>query len=51
MNLQSILSLIVLIVILYVAFRVGAFLIKVLLGLAAIGLVIWLVMQLFNSSS
>lgn len=40
----------VLIVVLYLAFRVGAFLMKVLLGLVAIGLVVWLVAGLFAAA-
>lgn len=42
----DVISLVVLIVVLYLAFRIGAVLMKVLLGLVALGLIVWLVMGL-----
>lgn len=48
MDVSNIVGVVVLIVVIYVAFRVGAFLMKGLLGLLAIGLVLWLVMSLFG---
>jgi hypothetical protein len=42
MNTESIINLVILIVVLYLAFRIGTVLLKVLLGLLAIALVIWL---------
>jgi len=44
----GLLNLIVLIVVVYVALRVGAVLMKVLLGLVAIALLIWLLAGLFG---
>lgn len=41
MNTESIFSLLLLIAVLYLAFRIGAILLRVLLGLVAIGLFIW----------
>lgn len=46
----DILVLLVLIAVLYLAFRVGAFLMKVLLGLVAIGLVVWLIAGLVGAA-
>ncbi len=46
MNPESLIALTVLIVILYIAFRVGAVLMRLALGLLAIGIVAWLVMRL-----
>jgi hypothetical protein len=46
----DILVILVLIAVLYLAFRVGAFLMKVLLGLVAIGLVVWLVAGLVGAA-
>lgn len=46
MNLESLIALVLLIVILYIAFRVGALLMRLALGLLAIGVVAWLVMRL-----
>lgn len=48
MDLSNVLSVAVLIVLIFLAFRVGAFLMKVLLGLLAIAVVIWLVSSLFG---
>ena len=48
MDLSNILSIVVLIVVIFLAFRVGAFLMKGLLGLVAIGIVVWLVASLFG---
>lgn len=44
----GLLNLVVLIVVVYVALRVGAVLMKVLLGLVAIALLIWLLAGLFG---
>jgi hypothetical protein len=46
----NVLNVLILIVVVYLAFRVGAFLMKVLLGLLAIGLVFWLVSNLVGAS-
>ena len=46
MDLTGVLGWVVLIVLVYVAFRVGAVVLKVVLGLLAIGLVVWLVQGL-----
>ncbi|MDZ7802211.1 MAG: hypothetical protein U5K81_15650 [Trueperaceae bacterium] len=48
MEASNIVGVVVLIVVIYVAFRVGAFLMKGLLGLLAIGLIVWLAMSLFG---
>ena len=48
MDLSNILGIVVLIVVIFLAFRIGAFLMKGLLGLVAIGVVIWLVASLFG---
>jgi hypothetical protein len=45
---MEILGVLVLLVVIFVAFRVGAFLVQVLLGLLALGLVVWLVSGLFG---
>lgn len=47
----EILNLVILIVVVFLAFRIGAFLMKGLLGLLAIGLLVWLVMSLVNGQS
>lgn len=44
MTLESLFGLVLLIVVLYVAFQVGALLMRLALGLLAIGIVVWLVM-------
>ena len=49
MDLSNILTVVVLIVVIFLAFRVGAFLMKGLLGLLAIALIAWLVMRLFGA--
>lgn len=46
----DVISLVVLIGVLYLAFRIGAVLMKVLLGLLALGLLAWLVMGLFGGA-
>jgi hypothetical protein len=46
MGLESIIGIVVLVVILFVAFRIGAVLMRLALGLLAIGIVIWLIMGL-----
>jgi hypothetical protein len=46
MNIENVVSIIFLIVVLYVAFRIGAVILKILLGLLAIGIVVWLVQGL-----
>jgi hypothetical protein len=43
MDMSDVLGWVVLIVLVFLAFRIGAFLMKVLLGLLAIALVVWLV--------
>lgn len=48
MDFGDILGIIVLIVVIFLAFRIGAFLMKGLLGLVAIGIVIWLVASLLG---
>lgn len=48
MDLSNILGLVVLIVVVFLAFRVGAFLMKIFLGLLAIAVVIWLLSSLFG---
>ena len=48
MNVDSLLSLLLLIVVLYIAFRVGAIILKVLLGLLAIGLFIWFIANMLG---
>lgn len=48
MNLSNVLGIVVLIVIVFLAFRIGAFLMKGLLGLLAIAVVIWLLVSLFG---
>lgn len=51
MTIESLLGLVVLIVILYVAFRVGALLMRLALGLLAVGIVVWLIMGLMAGVS
>jgi hypothetical protein len=46
MNIENVVSIIFLIVVLYVAFRIGAVILKILLGLLAIAIVVWLVQGL-----
>jgi hypothetical protein len=48
MDLGEILNLAVLIVVIYLAFRIGAVLMKIVLGLVAIALVWWLVSSLVD---
>ncbi|MDZ7708388.1 MAG: hypothetical protein U5J97_10965 [Trueperaceae bacterium] len=48
MDLMNIVNIAVLIIVVYVALRVGAVLLKVLLGLIAIGLAVWLIAGLFG---
>jgi hypothetical protein len=48
---MDILGLVVLLVVIFLAFRVGAFLIQVLLGLLALALVVWLVSRLFGGTA
>lgn len=48
MTLSNILRIAVAIVVIYLAFRVGAFVLRGLLGLAAIGLIVWFVASLFR---
>lgn len=50
MDWSNVLSVIVLIVVIFLAFRVGAFLMKILLGLLAIAIVVWLVAGLFGGT-
>jgi hypothetical protein len=45
---MDIIGVIVLIVVVFLAFRVGAFLMQLLLGLVALGLIVWLVAGLFG---
>lgn len=47
--LQNLLAVIALVLVLYVAFLVGTVLLRIVLGLIAIGLVVWLVSRLFSS--
>ena len=49
MTTENIVSIVVLIVVLYVAFRIGAVVLRILLGLLAIGIVIWLVSGLLGA--
>lgn len=46
MDPSNLVGLVVLIVVVYLAFRIGAFLMKGMLGLLAIAIVVWLVMRL-----
>jgi hypothetical protein len=48
MDLGEVLNLVVLVVVIYLAFRIGAVLMKVVLGLLAIALVWWLVTGLVD---
>lgn len=50
MDIAAVLNLVILIVVVYLAFRVGAFLMKVLLGLVAIGLVVYFLSQLVGTA-
>lgn len=47
----DLLSLVFLIVVIYLAFRIGAVLMKVLLGLLALALIAWLLTGLFGGSA
>lgn len=47
---NELLNLAIVIVVAYLAFRVGAVLMKVLLGLVAIALLVWLIMGLVNTA-
>jgi hypothetical protein len=49
-DVATVLTVVVLIVVVYLAFRVGAVLMQVLLGLLAIGLVVWLVAGLVGAA-
>jgi hypothetical protein len=51
MGLESIIGIVVLVVILFVAFRIGAVLMRLALGLLAIGIVIWLIMGLLTGAA
>ena len=51
MEMTDVVSIIVLIVVVYVAFRIGAVLMKVLLGLVALGLIVWLIAGLFGGGA
>lgn len=51
MDASNLLGLVVLIVVVFLAFRVGAFLMKGLLGLLAIAVVIWLLASLFGGGT
>jgi len=48
---MDMLGLVVLLVVIFLAFRVGAFLIQVLLGLLALALIVWLVSRLFGGTA
>lgn len=48
MKASDILRLVGLILVLYLAFRVGAFILRILLILVAVGLVVWAVASLFR---
>lgn len=50
MDTSNLLNLVIVIVVAYLAFRVGAVLMKVLLGLVAIALLVWLIMGLVNTA-
>lgn len=45
---ESVLGFIVLIVVLYIAFHIGAIILRILLGLFAIGILAWLIMGLLG---
>jgi hypothetical protein len=45
---MDVIGVIVLIVVVFLAFRVGAFLMQLLLGFVALGLIVWLVAGLFG---
>ncbi len=47
----DVVGLIVLIVVVYLAFRIGAVLMKVLLGLLALALIVWLIAGLFGGAA
>lgn len=51
MEMTEIVSIVVLIVVVYVAFRIGAVLMKVLLGLVALGLIVWLIAGSFGGGA
>ncbi len=46
----DVVSLVVLIVVVYLAFRIGAVLMKVLLGLLALAILAWLIVGLFGGA-
>jgi hypothetical protein len=46
MTAEEIIGIVIVIVLLFVAFRIGAILMRVLLGLLAIGIVVWLLSRL-----
>jgi hypothetical protein len=48
---MDIVGVIGLIVVIFLAFRVGAFLMQLLLGLVALGLVVWIVAGLFGRAA
>jgi hypothetical protein len=48
---MEVLGVLVLLVVVFLAFRIGAFLIQVLLGLLALALVVWLVSSLFGGTA
>jgi hypothetical protein len=51
MDVAAVLNVVVLIVVVYLAFRVGAVLMKVLLGLLALGLAVWFVAGLVGAAT
>lgn len=51
MDISDVLGWVVLVVLIFLAFRIGAFLMKVLLGLLAIALVVWLVGGLLEGAN
>jgi hypothetical protein len=46
---QNLLNIVILIVVLYLAFRIGAVVLRVIMGLLAIGLAVYLVGRLLNA--
>jgi hypothetical protein len=49
-NVEGVVGLAILIVVLYVAFRIGALILRIVLGLLAIAVVIYLVQNLFGAT-
>jgi hypothetical protein len=47
----DVIGVVVLIVVIFLALRVGAFLMQLLLGLVALGLIVWLVAGLFGRTA